>query len=67
MVLTSVLITGTGTAIGVAEDGDQGFFDRLRSLPAPRIGLLAGRALARIVHQAGQDVARAPAAGLGEV
>jgi ABC-2 type transport system permease protein len=45
MVLTSVLITGTGTAVGVAEDGDQGFFDRLRSLPAPRIALLAGRAL----------------------
>jgi ABC transporter DrrB family efflux protein len=45
MVLTSVLITGTGTAVGVAEDSDQGFFDRLRSLPAPRIALLAGRAL----------------------
>lgn len=45
MVLTSVLITGTGTAAGVAEDRDQGFFDRLRSLPAPRIALLAGRAL----------------------
>lgn len=45
MVLTSVLITGTGAAVGVAEDGDQGFFDRLRSLPAPRIALLAGRAL----------------------
>jgi ABC transporter DrrB family efflux protein len=45
MVLTSVLITGTYQAIGVAEDSDQGFSDRLRSLPAPRIGLLAGRAL----------------------
>jgi ABC transporter DrrB family efflux protein len=45
MVLTSVLITGTGTAVGVAEDGAQGFFDRLRSLPAPRIALLGGRAL----------------------
>jgi ABC-2 type transport system permease protein len=43
MVLTSVLITGTGIAIGVAEDSDQGFFDRLRSLPAPRIALPAGR------------------------
>ena len=43
MVLTSVLITGTGIAIGVAEDRDQGFFDRLRSLPAPRIALPAGR------------------------
>jgi len=45
MVMTSVLITGTGTAVGVAEDRDQGFSDRLRSLPAPRIALLAGRAL----------------------
>jgi ABC-2 type transport system permease protein len=45
MVLTSVLITGSGTAVGVAEDGAQGFFDRLRSLPAPRISLLAGRVL----------------------
>jgi ABC-2 type transport system permease protein len=46
MVLTSVLITGTGTAVGVAEDRDQGFFDRLRSLPAPRIALPAGRVVA---------------------
>jgi ABC-2 type transport system permease protein len=45
MVMTSVLITGTGISVGVAEDSDQGFSDRLRSLPAPRIGLLAGRAL----------------------
>lgn len=45
MVLTSVLITGTYQAVGVAEDSDQGFSDRLRSLPAPRIALLAGRAL----------------------
>lgn len=49
MVLTSVLITGTGTAIAVAEDIDQGFFDRLRSLPVPRIGLPAGRAVADTV------------------
>ena len=45
MVMTSVLITGTGIAVGVAEDSDQGFSDRLRSLPAPRMALLAGRAL----------------------
>lgn len=49
MVLTSVLIAGTGTAVAVAEDGDQGFYDRLRSLPAPRIGLLAGRALGELL------------------
>jgi ABC-type Na+ efflux pump permease subunit len=45
MVMTSVLITGTGIAVGVAEDSEQGFSDRLRSLPAPRMALLAGRAL----------------------
>src|SRR5262249_62138503 len=49
MVLTSALITGTGTAVAVAEDRDQGFFDRLRSLPAPRLALLAGRALGDLV------------------
>lgn len=43
MIATSVLITGTGIAIGVAEDRDQGFFDRLRSLPVPRLALPAGR------------------------
>jgi hypothetical protein len=32
MILTSVLVNGAGTAIGVAEDREQGFFDRLRSL-----------------------------------
>lgn len=45
MVMTSVLIAGTGISVGVAEDSDQGFSDRLRSLPASRMGLLAGRAL----------------------
>ena len=44
-VLTMVLITGTGVAAGVAEDVDQGFFDRLRSLPVPRTALAAGRVL----------------------
>jgi hypothetical protein len=45
MILTSVLVNGAGTAVGVAEDRDQGFFDRLRSLPMPRSALLAGRVL----------------------
>jgi ABC-2 type transport system permease protein len=45
MVLTSGLITGINTATGVAEDLEQGFFDRLRSLPVPRTALLGGRAL----------------------
>jgi ABC transporter DrrB family efflux protein len=44
-VLTGVLIAGTGVAAGVAEDVEQGFFDRLRSLPVPRLALAAGRAL----------------------
>lgn len=45
MIVTSVLVNGAGTAIGVAEDREQGFFDRLRSLPMPRSALLAGRVL----------------------
>jgi ABC-2 type transport system permease protein len=42
-VLTSVLITGTGVAAGVAEHIEQGSFDRLRSLPVPRVALAAGQ------------------------
>jgi ABC-2 type transport system permease protein len=42
-VLTSVLITGTGIAVGVAEHIEQGSFDRLRSLPTPRVALAAGQ------------------------
>lgn len=49
LVLTSVLIAGTGTAVAVAEDREHGFFDRLRSLPAPRIALLTGRVLGDLV------------------
>ena len=45
-VTTSVLFAGMTTAAGVAEDLDQGFVDRLRSLPIPRAAVLAGRALA---------------------
>jgi ABC-2 type transport system permease protein len=44
-VLAGVLITGTTVAAGVAEDVEQGFFDRLRSLPVPRTALAAGRVL----------------------
>jgi ABC-2 type transport system permease protein len=46
MVLTSVLITGTSTATGIADDASQGFTDRLRSLPTRRLALLSGRVLA---------------------
>ncbi len=45
-VATSVLFCGIGAAAGVAEDVDQGFLDRLRSLPIPRSSVLTGRALA---------------------
>lgn len=45
-ITTGVLFTGMGTAAGVAEDLEQGFLDRLRSLPIPRSAVLTGRALA---------------------
>jgi len=48
-VVTGVLFSGMGGAAGVAEDVDQGFFDRLRSLPVPRTGLAVGRSLADTV------------------
>jgi ABC-2 type transport system permease protein len=45
-ITTGVLFSGMGAAAGVAEDLEQGFVDRLRSLPIPRGAVLAGRALA---------------------
>jgi len=45
-VVTSVLFAGMSTAAGVAEDLEQGFVDRLRSLPIPRASVLTGRAVA---------------------
>jgi ABC transporter DrrB family efflux protein len=45
-VVTGVLFNGMSTAVGVAGDLEQGFFDRLRSLPVPRSALVAGRAIA---------------------
>ena len=45
-VTTSVLFAGMGAAAGVAEDLQQGFVDRLRSLPIPRSSVLTGRVLA---------------------
>ena len=41
-VVTGVLFAGIGAAAGVAEDLEQGFFDRLRSLPIPRCAVLTG-------------------------
>jgi ABC transporter DrrB family efflux protein len=45
-IATGVLFAGIGTATAMAEDLDQGFIDRLRSLPIPRSSVLAARALA---------------------
>ncbi|HMK12411.1 MAG TPA: ABC transporter permease [Acidimicrobiales bacterium] len=48
-ITTTVLFAGTATAAGVAEDVEQGFLDRLRSLPIPRGSVLAGRAIAETI------------------
>ena len=45
-IVTGFLWAGMGAAAGVAEDVEQGLFDRLRSLPIPRAAVLAGRGLA---------------------
>lgn len=45
-VTTGVLFSGMNAAAGVAEDLEQGFIDRLRSLPIHRAAVLIGRALA---------------------
>ena len=43
-IATGVLFSGIGAAVGMAEDVEQGFVDRLRSLPIPRSSVLAGLA-----------------------
>jgi ABC-2 type transport system permease protein len=45
-ITTGILFGGMGASIAMAEDLEQGFVDRLRSLPIPRTSVLAGRALA---------------------
>jgi ABC-2 type transport system permease protein len=45
-IATGVLFSGIGSAVATAEDLEQGFIDRLRSLPIPRSAVLAARALA---------------------
>jgi ABC transporter DrrB family efflux protein len=45
-VVSGLIFTAGGSAVAVAEDAASGFLDRLRSLPIPDIGVLAGRALA---------------------
>ena len=50
-ITTGLLFTGMGAAAGMAEDLEQGFIDRLRSLPIPRSAVLTGRALADTAMQ----------------
>jgi len=48
-VASGVLFTGIGTATAMAEDLQQGFIDRLRSLPIPRSSVLTARVAADTV------------------
>jgi ABC-2 type transport system permease protein len=50
-VTAGILFAAIGSATGMAEDLEQGFVDRLRSLPIPRSAVLAGRALADTAMQ----------------
>ena len=45
-VATGVLFSGIGASVATAEDLEQGFVDRLRSLPIPRSSVLIARAIA---------------------
>jgi ABC transporter DrrB family efflux protein len=45
-IATGVLFSGIGAAVAIAEDRQQGFIDRLRSLPIPRSSVLVARAIA---------------------
>ena len=45
-IATGILFSGIGTATATAEDLEQGFIDRLRSLPIPRSAVLGARAIA---------------------
>jgi ABC transporter DrrB family efflux protein len=51
-ITTGIIFGGMASAAGIAEDHEQGFFDRLRSLPIPRSSVLAGRAVADTATQA---------------
>ncbi len=44
--VTTILWTGMNTPAGVAEDSTSGVYDRFRSLPIPRVAVVAGRSLA---------------------
>lgn len=43
---TGVLFAGMTASIGAAEDLHEGLFDRLRSLPVPRVAIVGGRVVA---------------------
>src|SRR5215217_5244902 len=43
---TGVLFAGMTASIGAAEDLKEGLFDRLRSLPVPRVAIVGGRVVA---------------------
>ncbi len=43
---TGVLFSGMTASIGAAEDLAEGLFDRLRSLPVPRLAVVSGRVVA---------------------
>jgi ABC transporter DrrB family efflux protein len=45
-IATGVLFSGIGAAVATAEDLQEGFIDRLRSLPIPRSSVLIARAIA---------------------
>ena len=65
-IATGVLFSGIGAAVAMAEDLEQGFVDRLRSLPIPRSSVLAARAIADtgiLALAAGATVAIAYAVG----
>ena len=51
-ITTGIIWQGMMSAAGIAEDLEQGFFDRLRSLPIPRAAVLGGRAVADTATQA---------------
>lgn len=48
---TGIFWQGMPFVAGVAEDKEQGFVDRLRSLPIPRSAVLSGRAIADTIAQ----------------
>lgn len=45
-VVQTILWTGMNFPAGVAEDASSGMYDRFRSLPIPRVAVVAGRSLA---------------------